>query len=230
MHEETLIDKDLKSIADNISVFIGKDEETIRILKQMGLTLEDISDELREEVKKISEILEDTESDPIQRIDMVWGTIERLSNSPEVPANIRKLIFGSALSRLDTARSNIMWQKGEESTMMDIGKISYSLDLFIKDDRETKMKLRKIGIKEVPESVRQAALEARAIMEDKRLDAKERAIRAADILTSLMTPAALSKRLRDIREVHREQLQLEIKCVLWEIANDFTYRAAKEDT
>jgi uncharacterized protein (UPF0147 family) len=230
LREETLIDKDLKAIADNINVITGKDKGTEKILKQMGLTLDDISDNLREEIKKVSEILTDTNKDPIERIDSVWRPLEKLSNDQNVPSNIRRLIFSTALRRLDDARMNIRWQKGEESTIRDIGRMSYNLDLFINDDKKTQMKLRKLGIKEVPEEVRKVALEAKAIMDNKKLDAKERALRAADVLTSLMTPAALGKRLGDIREVHKNQLQIEIKCILWEIANDLTYRAAKEES
>jgi uncharacterized protein (UPF0147 family) len=225
---EKLFDKDLRLIAENISIFIGKDKESKRILKQMGLTPEDISDELRDEVRKVGEILTDTEKDPVERIDAAWGIVERLSNERDVPANIRKLILGTALERLDTTRRNIRWEKGEESTMRDIGKISYSLDLFTKDDKKTKLMLKRLGITQVPKIVRQAALDAQAVMKDKKLTAKERALRAADILTAPLTPALTGKRLGDIKDVHKGQLQTEIKCVIWEIANDFTYRAAKE--
>ncbi len=222
-----VIDRDLRLIAENLGVFIGKDKETKLVLKQMGLTFDDISKELREEIEKVMEILKDEKIDHVKRIDSVWDTVEGLSNDINVPSNIRKMILSTALKRLEDARSNAMWAKGEREAMKEIGKITYSLDLFLNDDKKTKMILKRMGITEVPEIVRKVAKETKEIMNDKKLDRKERALRAAEMLTSPMTPGLTGKRLGDIRDVQKAQLQQEIKSVLWEIANDFTYQAAK---
>ncbi len=222
-----VIDKDLRLIAENLGVFIGEDKDTKQVLKLMGLTFEDISKELREETVKIMETLKNDEIDHVKRIDSVWDTIEGLSNDINVPSNIRKMIFSTALKRLEDARSNAMWAKGEREAVKEIGKITYSLDLFLNDDKKTQMVLKRMGITEVPEIVKNAAKETKEIMNDKKLDRKERALRAAEILTGPMTPGRTGKRLGDIRDVQKAQLQQEIKSVLWEIANDFTYQAAK---
>lgn len=217
------IDNELKQIADNISIFINKDEETKRILKQMGLRTSDISDRLRREVKKASSILMDNKEDPKDRIDAVTNIVNRLNKSKEVPIKIRELILSNALKRLDDARSAIEWEETQASSLQSAAKISRNLDLFLSDSKENKLKLRKMGITEIPESIKKVARDAQEVLKDKKLDAKERAIRAADILMEPLQPVITGDRSRkDILELPHE-----IKSMLWEIANDFTYSAAK---
>ena len=217
---ENFVDRELEMIAENLRVFVGKDKETKEMLKTMNLTLEDIPESAAEKVAQIEGILKDKSRKAGERINEAEALLAELQVMKELPAIIKKLIVEEAMRRLSVVRYNLDWVERQAKSIEATKKISYSLDLFLKpDDKEVKKTLRRIGIQEIPEPIREAAERAKKVLEDRKLDARERALMAADILMEPLQPALYGRR-EDM-----ENLQHEIKCVLWEIANDFVMEA-----
>ena len=217
---ENFVDRELEMIAENLKVFVGKDKETREMLKTMNLTLEDIPESAAEKVAQIEGILKDKGRKAKERINEAEALLAELQVMKELPAIIKKLIVEEAMRRLSVVRYNLDWVERQAKSIEATKKISYSLDLFLKpDDKEVKKTLRRIGIQKVPEPIREAAERAKKVLEDRKLDARERALMAADILMEPLQPALYGRR-EDM-----ENLQHEIKCVLWEIANDFVMEA-----
>ncbi|WP_456475419.1 hypothetical protein [Candidatus Pyrohabitans sp.] len=217
---ENFVDRELEMIAENLKVFVGKDKETKEMLKTMNLTLEDIPESAAEKVAQIEGILKDKGRKAKERINEAEALLAELQVMKELPAIIKKLIVEEAMRRLSVVRYNLDWVERQTKSIEATKKISYSLDLFLKpDDKEVKKTLRRIGIQEIPEPIREAAERAKKVLEDRKLDARERALMAADILMEPLQPALYGRR-EDM-----ENLQHEIKCVLWEIANDFVMEA-----
>jgi uncharacterized protein (UPF0147 family) len=217
---ESFVDRELEMIAENLKVFVGKDKETKEMLKTMGLTIEDVPEVAREKVAQIESVLKDNSKKPEERINQAEALLAELQVLEELPAAIKKLIIEEAMRRLSVVRYNLDWVERQAKSIEAAKRISYSLDLFLNpDDKEVKKKLRQIGIQEVPEFIREVAKRAKEVLEDRKLDARERALRAADILMEPLQPALYGKR------DDMEKLQHEIKCVLWEIANDFVMEA-----
>ncbi|WP_457554628.1 hypothetical protein [Candidatus Pyrohabitans sp.] len=217
---ESFVDKELEMIAENLKVFVGKDKETREMLRTMGLGIEDVPEAAREKVAQIESILKDREKKPEERINRAEAILAELQGMEDLPAAIKKLIVEEAMRRLSVVRYNLDWVERQAKSIEAAKRISYSLDLFLNpEDREVKKKLRQIGIEEVPEHIREVAKRAKEVLEDRKLDARERALRAADILMEPLQPALYGRR------GEMEKLQHEIKCVLWEIANDFVMEA-----
>ena len=217
---ESFVDRELEMIAENLKVFVGKDKETQQMLKTMGLTVDDVPDAAREKVAQIEEILKDSKKSPEDRINQAEAILAELQAMEELPAAIKKLIVEEAMRRLSVVRYNLDWVERQAKSIEAAKRISYSLDLFLNpEDKEVKKKLRQIGIQEVPDFIREVAKRAKEVLEDRKLDARERALRAAEILMEPLQPALYGRR------EEMEKLQHEIKCVLWEIANDFVMEA-----
>ncbi len=217
---ESFVDKELEMIAENLKVFVGKDKETREMLRTMGLGIEDVPEAAREKVAQIESILKDRKKKPEERINRAEAILAELQGMEDLPAAIKKLIVEEAMRRLSVVRYNLDWVERQAKSIEAAKRISYSLDLFLNpEDREVKKKLRQIGIEEVPEHIREVAKRAKEVLEDRKLDARERALRAADILMEPLQPALYGRR------GEMEKLQHEIKCVLWEIANDFVMEA-----
>ena len=216
---EDLIKRELNLVADNIRVFIGKDKETEKILKNMNLSLEDISDDVRKKVEKASKILKDTKKSAKDRIKEAMKILEELKRSENVPAVIRNLIISNAINRLREKKKNLEWKEMQEEVLEDVEKITADLNLLISDDRKTKIILRNMGIEEVPPAIRELAKRAKETLEDRRLDAYERATRAADILVEPLQPAIYGE-----KEEYKN-LQPELRGLLWEIAFNLIHKA-----
>jgi len=217
---ESFVDRELEMIAENLKVFVGNDKETQQMLKTMGLTVEDVPDAAREKVAQIEEILKDSKKSPEDRINQAEAILAELQAMEELPAAIKKLIVEEAMRRLSVVRYNLDWVERQAKSIEAAKRISYSLDLFLNpEDKEVKKKLRQIGIQEVPDFIREVAKRAKEVLDDRKLDARERALRAAEILMEPLQPALYGRR------EEMEKLQHEIKCVLWEIANDFVMEA-----
>ena len=217
---ESFVDKELEMIAENLKVFVGKDKETREMLRTMGLGIEDVPEAAREKVAQIESILKERKKKPEERINRAEAILAELQGMEDLPAAIKKLIVEEAMRRLSVVRYNLDWVERQAKSIEAAKRISYSLDLFLNpEDREVKKKLRQIGIEEVPEHIREVAKRAKEVLEDRKLDARERALRAADILMEPLQPALYGRR------GEMEKLQHEIKCVLWEIANDFVMEA-----
>ncbi|MFQ6105640.1 MAG: hypothetical protein ACE5NL_01035 [Candidatus Hydrothermarchaeaceae archaeon] len=221
MAEKGSVDRELKVIAGNIGVFIGRDASTDTVLKQMGLKQSNISATLRNNIKKVQDILLDTNTEPLERVESAKGMLSKLSKNKRVPSKIRDMILTTAIDRLEDIRDKIKLEKEPEKAEM--ASASYTLDLFLSDDKKTQLKLKKMGIVEVPEIVKQVAAEAQKVLQDKNLSERERATKAADVLMEPLQPAITGDRAR----TNILTLSHEIKTVLWEIANDFVYSAAK---
>ncbi len=213
-------DRELSMIAENLKVFVGKDRETKEMLRTMGLKLEDIPDSAREKVGEVERVLKDASVPVGERISRAESLLAELQGDEQLPASIRRLIIEEAMRRLSVVRYSLDWVERQAKTIEAAKRISYSLELFLNpEDKAVQKKLRQIGIQQVPEHIREVARRAKEVLDDPRLDARERALRAADILMEPLQPALYGGR----KEM--EELQQEIKTVLWEIANDFVLEA-----
>ncbi len=226
---EEVVQKDLELIGENLSVFIGKDKETERILKSMGLKFEDIPDEAREKVEEINKILrgevkpskravkgEELVKEKIIRAQILLDELEEM---PNLPAAIKKLFIEEAQKRLLSVRERVDWMISQRAALESTKPLSYRLDLFLKtDDKQIQRQLKMLGITEVPEIVKDIAKRAKEALDDNTLTVKERALKAADILMEPLQPALTGN-------TEGLKLQHEIKCVLWKIANDFVLQA-----
>ncbi len=213
-------DRELSMIAENLKVFVGKDRETKEMLRTMGLKLEDIPDSAREKVGEVERVLKDASVPVGERISRAESLLAELQGDEQLPASIRRLIIEEAMRRLSVVRYSLDWVERQAKTIEAAKRISYSLELFLNpEDKAVQKKLRQIGIQQVPEHIREVARRAKEVLDDPRLDARERALRAADILMEPLQPALYGGREK------MEELQQEIKTVLWEIANDFVLEA-----
>jgi uncharacterized protein (UPF0147 family) len=203
------LSKELAVIARNIRVFIGKNKATKQILRNMGLRLSDVSDEARGSVKEAARVLTDESLDEKERISRAEDILSKLRKDERLPLKIREMIIATALERLAAARASL--ESPRYTVVAGVVKFHPTIDLLISRDEETLKHLKKFGISEVPDFVREAALKAKGILDDESLGEKERAMRAADVLSELLQPAYL--RGRDI-----PGLQHELKLLLWEIA------------
>ncbi len=217
---EGFADRELSMIAENLKVFVGRDRETKEMLRTLGLKLEDIPESAREKVAEIDGVLKDSSVDARERIARAEALLAELQGDEQLPAPIRRLVVEEAMRRLSVVRYSLDWVERQAKTIEAAKRISYSLELFLNPgDKAVQKKLRQIGIQQVPEHIQEVARRAKEVLDDPRLDAKERALRAADILMEPLQPA-----LYGGREA-MEELQQEIKTVLWEIANDFVLEA-----
>ncbi len=229
MGEEIVVEKDLELIGENLSVFTGKDRETEKILKGMGLSFDDIPEEARQKVEEIKEALAGKrklkkgavkKDEAIKdRILYAQELLDELEEMPNLPVSIKKLFVEEAQRRLLSVRERVDWVVSQRVAIESTKPLSYNLDLFVKDDdKQIQRKLKMLGITQVPDFVKDAAKRAKEVLEDKTLTAKERALKAADILMEPLQPAIYGN-------MEGVKLQHEIKCVLWEIANDFVVQA-----
>ncbi len=224
--EKSRVDKELETIGKNITVFVGKDRAAKDVLKQMKLTPKDVPDSLRKEVKSIAKLLSETKKDASKRIEEAKAALEKLSSDKKTPKKISEMIFAHALKRLEKTKASFAPEPKPQAAVPGVvptapGRVTYDLDLFLSEDKKTQLALKKLGIIEIPELVKNLAREAKTVLEDAKLSEKERMIRAADVLMQPMQPAFFGTRER--REI--ETLQNEIKCVLWEIANNLVVKA-----
>lgn len=217
--EELVLGKDLELIGENLSVFTGTDEESKKMLQGMGITPEDVPDEARENVKKIKTTLGNKKWSPkfrITRAEELLGELERMDF---LPISIKKLFVGEAVRRLESVKERAEWVISQKAAMESTVPISYTLDLFInEDDKEVQKKLKRLGVKEVPQVVKDVAARAKEEMNNKSLTAKERALNAAEILMEPLQPAVYGQQ-------GGMELQHEVKCVLWQISNDFVVQS-----
>lgn len=229
MAEKSEIDKELETIGRNILVFIGRGEVTRNVLKQMKLAQKDISEPLKKEVRRIAALLSDGKKDAGARIEEARAALEKLSKSKSTPKKISEMILTHAIKRLEEANARLAPKpkaapKAKEVpgvVRISAGRVTYDLNIFLSEDSKTRLALKKLGITEIPERVRSLAKEAQAMLGDAKLGEKERMIRAADLLMQPMQPAIFGTRER--KEI--ETLQHEIKCMLWEIANNLVVKA-----
>lgn len=218
------VDKDLDKIAEYLSVCLGRDEEAKKELAFFGVKPEDISEEVKKDVQKTMDTLKDTKKDPVERINTALEIIKDVHE--KAPPSVGKYVLRSARNRLNEALINYNLEGGRPSALfgpkdwsrglLSHLNTSYSLDLFISEDRTTIMDLKKLGVAEVPPVVRDAAKRAKDILKDDKLDPKERAVKAVDILMEPLLPTYSSDRSRkDIQE-----LTPEVKGVIWHIADE----------
>jgi hypothetical protein len=220
------VDKDLDKIAEYLSVCLGRDEEARRELAFYGIKPGDITEEVKREVQRAVDILRDAEKDPVERINAASEIVKNLKK--KAPKAVGKYVLNSASNRLNEALDDYKLEGGRASAV--VGEkpwsrgvlshlsTSYSLDLFLSEDRRVLLELKKLGIAEVPPVVREVAKKAKGIMLDKRLSPKERAAKAAEVLMEPLLPTYSGDRER--REI--QELTPEVKGVLWEIANELS--------
>jgi uncharacterized protein (UPF0147 family) len=205
----TGIAKELNIIAKNIRVFIKKNKLTREVLKNMGLEPEDISDDTRSMVEDAAAALTNEsipEKERIARAEKILTTIQK---DDATPAKIRDMIISTALERLETAKAAL--DNPRISIVAGVMRLEPTLDLLIYEDEKTLKQLRRFGVTEVPEFVRDAAKKAKAILDDESVPEGERRRRAADVLAELLQPGYF--RGEDIPEIPHK-----LKVVLWEIA------------
>lgn len=203
------LSKDLGIIAKNLRVFIGKNKATEQILKNMGLELSDIRDEVRSSVEKATRILTNKKLAEKERINRAEEILLELREDKKLPVKIREMIVATALERLVAAKAGL--KNPEFTVVAGVTKFHPTIDLLISQDEKTLKRLKKLGIREIPDFIRAAALDAKRILEDKSLNEKERAVRAADALSEPLQPAYFKGR-------KIPKIQQELKLVLWEIA------------
>lgn len=222
MEEQLVVERDLELIGENLSVFTGKDRETEKMLQSMELSPDDVPEEVREKVEKVKGHLTNKKWSPKARIEKAEELLGELRRMRELPVSVKKMFVEEALRRLESAKKRAEWATSQRAAMESTLPISYSLELFLEDSKDVKKKLRSLGIKEVPEIVRDVAERARETMDNKSLTAKERALTAAEILMEPLQPAIYGKE-------EGMELQQEVKCVLWEISNDFVVEAQNSE-
>lgn len=203
------ISKELGIIAKNIRVFIGKNKLTQDVLQNMGLTFEDITDEVREKVKEASQALTNEKISEKERVTRAEKILTELRNDESVPVKIREMIISTALERLDTVKNAI--ENPQQTIVAGVMKLQPTIDLLVYDDEKTLRQLRKFGVTEVPQFVREAARKAKEILEDESKPEGMRNKMAADVLAELLQPGYF--RGRDFPEIPHN-----LKLVLWEIA------------
>ncbi len=229
MGEEIIVEKDLELIGENLSVFTGKDKETEKILKGIGLNFDDIPEEARQKVEEIKEVLAGkkklkkgtVKKDEVIKDKIIYATelIEELEEMPDLPVSIKKLFLEEAQKRLLSVRERVEWAVSQRVAMEGTKPLSYTLDIFIKEnEKDNQKKLKMLGIGKVPDFIREAAMRAKEVLEDKTLTARERAIKAADVLMEPLQPAIYGN-------MEGVKLPEEVKYVLWEIANNFVVQA-----
>jgi uncharacterized protein (UPF0147 family) len=221
MPQKDLIDRDLEILSKNLLVYVGKGKETREILKQMGLEVSDITEGTRKETRKAAEILKDTQKQPMKRIVETERILEKLAKDTTVPAKIRELILVTALSRLEDCRRALEWKTGEDAAAASLQELPFGLELFLSEEKKVQLRRKRMGIHTVPDVVKEAAAEAQRILNDRRLDSREKAIQAADRLMEPLQPAVYSS--RDLSAF--DALENPVRWALWEIAHHLTEKA-----
>lgn len=219
MAEEKDVAQELKTVAKNLKVFIGKGKGTKEALQHLGVTIEQIPEITRTEVRRAAKILEG-KAEPSKRVSEVCEILGRLSDDEKVPEKIRTTFIDTAMKKLGEL-------KGCDVQPPETGGIPgvpYGLEFFISDDKRVEMRRKRMGVMAIPAVVREAAVRAQETLLDASLGEKERAIQAADILMEPLQPAVFGT--RDRKEFL--ELQHEVKCALWEIANALTSSAASK--
>jgi uncharacterized protein (UPF0147 family) len=201
--------RELGTIAKNIKVFTGKNNLTREILKNMGLTLEDIHDDVRDLVNEAANFLTDKGLPERERVSKGEKILSQLLEDEGIPAKIREMIIATALERLEAVKASL--KNPRQKVVAGVMTLHPTLNLLIYRDEKTLKQLRKFGVAEVPEVIRDAARKAKEVLEDESLVEEERARIAADMLAELLQPGYF--RGRDVPEVPHE-----LKLVLWEIA------------
>lgn len=219
MAEERDVEKELETVAKNLKVFVGKGKGTEEALRHLGVAIEQIPESAGKEVRRAAKILEG-KAEPSERASEVCEILGRLSDDEKIPEKIRTTFIDTAMKRLGELR-------GCEVPLPETGGIPgvpYGLELFISDDKKVEMRRKRMGITAIPAIVREAAVRAQETLSDANLGERERAIQAADILMEPLQPAVFGTRDRkDLLE-----LQNEVKCALWEVANALTCGAASK--
>ena len=205
----TGIAKELNVIAKNIRVFIKKNKLTREVLKNMGLRLEDISDDARSLVEEASAALTDESIPEKERITRAERILKKLQRDRDLPVKIKEMIISTALERLETAKAAL--DNPGQSIVAGVMKLEPTLDLLIYKDDKTLKQLRRFGVTEVPEFVRDVAKKAKAVLDDASMPEGERRRKAADLLAELLQPGYF--RGEGIPEIPHK-----LKVVLWEIA------------
>jgi uncharacterized protein (UPF0147 family) len=218
------VDEELNKVAEYLSICLGGDDKAVRELEFIGVSPGDISEEAKDKVEKAVAILRDEKRPPLDRIAAVSDMVKELKGL--VPKEVGKYILNSVGNRLNEIRDDIGLEEGRPGTLVGdkpwrrgvVYHLStpYSLDMFLTDDRRVALELKKLGISEVPDVVREAAKKAKDIMGDESLSPRDRALKAADILMEPLLPTYTGDRTRkDIQE-----LSPAVKSVLWQIANE----------
>lgn len=218
------VEEDLDKVVEYLSICLGGDEKAVRELEFIGVKPDDISAEAKKKIEEAMAVLKDEKKPPLDRISAVSDMVKGLKG--EVPKDVGKYILNSVGNRLNEIRDDIALEEGRPSAL--VGDKSwrrgvlyhlstpYSLDMFLSDDRRVALELKKLGISEVPDVVKEAAKKAKSIMLDESLSPSERAIKAADVLMEPLLPTYSGDRTRkDIQE-----LSPAVKGVIWQIANE----------
>jgi uncharacterized protein (UPF0147 family) len=223
------VEEDLDIVAEYLSVCLGGDEDAVRELAFIGVKPGDIRSEDREDIRRAIAVLRNKNNPPIERISTASNMVKDLKE--KVPREVGKYILNSVSKRLNEARDNYNLEGGRASSLvgdkpwrrgvlMHLA-TPYSLDMFLSSDRKVALELKKLGISEVPQAVKEVAEKARGIMDDKSLSPQKRAAEAANVLMEPLLPAYRGDRSR--REI--QELSPEVKGVLWQIANELAYGA-----
>lgn len=211
--------RELETVAKNLKVFIGKGKAAKEALQHLGVAIEQIPESARKEVRRAAKIL-GGKAAPSARASEVCEILGRLSDDEKIPEKVRMTFIDTAMKRLGEL-------KGCEIPLPEAGGIPgvpYGLELFISDDKKVEMRRKRMGITAIPPVVREVAVRAQETLSDASLGETERAIQAADILMEPLQQAVFGTRDRkDLLE-----LQHEVKCALWEVANALTCGAASK--
>jgi uncharacterized protein (UPF0147 family) len=218
------VDKDLDKIAEYLSVCLCRDEKAKKELVFFGVKPADISEALKKDVQKAIDTLRNTRKDPINRIDTALEIVKDVNE--KAPSAVGKYILRSARNRLNEALMDYNFEGGRPSALLGTKdwsrgllshlNTSYSLDLFISKDRKTIIDLKKLGVSEVPSTIREAAKRAKDVMGNEKLEPKERAVKAVDILMEPLLPTYSGDRSRK----NIQELTPEVKGVIWHIADE----------
>jgi uncharacterized protein (UPF0147 family) len=207
--------KELDLISKNLSLLIKNDDKSEKLLKNMDLTVEDISNQLRNSLLKTSKLLLNERTITSDKIDRAVKILKEIYDNSETPLKIRELIINSAIERLINVKKELM--VSDTSIVAGVIKFQPTLDLLILDDNKTIQMRNKLGINEVSPVIREAAIKAKLTLEDKSLDKKERTNKATDILAETLQPAYYGGR-------NPPSYSNELKTILWEIAHTISHQ------
>ena len=209
--------KELDLISKNLSLLIKNDDKSEKLLKNMDLKVEDISNQLRNSLLKTSKLISNERTITGDKIDRAVKILKEIYDNSETPLKIRELIINSAIERLINVKKELM--VSDTSIVAGVIKFQPNLDLLILDDNKTIQMRNKLGINEVSPIIREAAIKAKLTLADKSLDKIERASKATDILAETLQPAYYGGR-------NLPSYSNKLKTILWEIAHTISHQGS----
>ena len=85
--------KELDLISKNLSLLIKNDDKSEKLLKNMDLKVEDISNQLRNSLLKTSKLISNERTITGDKIDRAVKILKEIYDNSETPLKIRELII-----------------------------------------------------------------------------------------------------------------------------------------